>query len=135
MNNKNIIIAGVIAVGLYLFSHTKKIIPMTLTQKAAWHDQITHRMAHMSTAEKIRALKMARKEKAAAEGTPEQKIRLTPMERMLALRAKAEEKILEEQKIKEMTENKVSDLEKEEIEILKRIRTTTQIHQNCIYIY
>ena len=65
---------------------------MTIAQKAAWHDQVSHRMAQMSTAEKIRALKAARKEKAAAEGTPETETRLTPMERMLAIRAAAEEK-------------------------------------------
>jgi len=65
---------------------------MTLAQKAAWHDQVSHRMAQMSTAEKIRALKAARKEKAAAEGTPETETRLTPMERMLAIREAAEEK-------------------------------------------
>jgi len=91
MNNKNIIIAGVVAVGLYLFLHSKKIMSMTLAQKAAWHEKVSHRMAQMSTAEKIRALKAARKEKAAAEGTPETETRLTPMERMLAMRAAAEE--------------------------------------------
>ena len=90
-NYKSILIAGAIAVGLYLFFHAKKSIPMTLAQKAAWHDQVSHRMAQMSTAEKIRALKAARKEKAAAEGTPETETRLTPMERMLAIREAAEE--------------------------------------------
>ena len=92
MNNKNIIIAGAIAVGLYLFFHKKKNIPMTIAQKAAWHEKVSHRMAQMSTAEKIRALKAARKEKAAAEGTPETETRLTPMEMALAMRAAAEEK-------------------------------------------
>jgi len=91
-NIKNILIAGVIAVGLYFFFHTKKNIPMTLAQKVAWHEKVSHRMVQMSTAEKIRALKAARKEKAAAEGTPETETRLTPMERMLAIRAAAEEK-------------------------------------------
>jgi len=91
-NYKSILIAGAIAVGLYFFLHRKKIMPMTLAQKAAWHDQVSHRMAQMSTAEKIRALKAARKEKAAAEGTPETETRLTPMERMLAIREAAEEK-------------------------------------------
>jgi len=91
-NYKSLLIAGAIAVGLYLFLHRKKNIPMTTAQKAAWHDQVSHRMAQMSTAEKIRALKAARKEKAAAEGTPETETRLTPMERMLAIRAAAEEK-------------------------------------------
>ena len=97
MNNKNIIIAGVVAVGLYLFLHSKKIMSMILAQKAAWHEKILHIMAQMSPAEKIRALKAARKEKAAAEGTPEQKTRITPMEMMLALRAAAEEKVAEEE--------------------------------------
>ena len=91
-NYKNIIIAGAIAVGLYLFLHTKKIIPMTLQQKAAWHEKVSHIMAQMDTAEKIRVLKAARKEKAAAEGTSEQKTKLSPMEMMLAIRAAAEEK-------------------------------------------
>jgi len=92
MNNKNIIIAGAIAVGLYLFSQTKKILPMTLQQKAAWHDKISHAMAHMTSAEIDNAYRKARKEKASAEGTPEQKTRPTPMEWMLAIRAAAEEK-------------------------------------------
>ena len=35
MNNKNIIIAGAIAIGLYLFSQTKKIIPWTDAQRKA----------------------------------------------------------------------------------------------------
>ena len=70
---------------------------MTLAQKAAWHERVSHTMAQMDMAEKIRAVKAARKEKAAAEGTPEQKIRLTPMERMLAIRAAAEEKVAEEE--------------------------------------
>ena len=70
---------------------------MTLAQKAAWHEKVSRRMAQMSTAEKIRALKAARKEKAAAEGTPETETRLTPMERMLAIRAAAEEKVSEEE--------------------------------------
>ena len=65
---------------------------MTITQKVAWNEKVSRRMAQMSTAEKIRALKAARKEKAAAEGTPEMEIRLTPMERMTAIRAAAEEK-------------------------------------------
>jgi len=96
-NYKSLLIAGAVAVGLYLFFHAKKIIPMTLAQKAAWHEKVSHRMAQMSTAEKIRALKAARKEKAAAEGTPEMETRLTPMERMLAMRAAAEEKEKEAQ--------------------------------------
>jgi len=91
-NYKSLLIAGAVAVGLYLFFHAKKIIPMTLAQKAAWHEKVSHRMAQMSMAEKIRVLKAARKEKATAQGTPETETRLTPMERMLAIRAAAEEK-------------------------------------------
>jgi len=96
-NYKTIIIAGEIAVGLYLFLHIKKIIPMTLQQKAAWHEKISHRAAQMDAAERNRVLKEVRKEKASAEGTSEQKTRLTPMEMMLALRAAAEEKLSEEE--------------------------------------
>jgi len=96
-NYKSLIIAGAVAVGLYLFLHRKKIIPMTPQQKAAWRKKVTHRMAQMDGAERNRALEAARKEKAEAEGTPEQETRLTPMEMMLALRAAAEEKLKEAQ--------------------------------------
>jgi len=96
-NYKSLLIAGAVAVGLYLFLHQKKTLPMTLAQKAAWHDQVSHRTAQMSTAEKIRALKAARKEKATAQGTPETETRLTPMEMMLAIRAAAEKKLAEEE--------------------------------------
>jgi len=65
---------------------------MTLAQKAAWHEKISHIMARMTPTERDRVFREARKEKAAAEGTSEQKTRLTPMEMMLALRARAEEK-------------------------------------------
>jgi len=65
---------------------------MTLAQKAAWHEKITHIMAQMDGAERNRVLQEARRQKAAAEGTSEQKTRLTPMEMMFALRAAAEEK-------------------------------------------
>ena len=91
-NYKSLLIAGAIAVGLYLFLHAKKIIPMTLAQRAARHEKVSRRMAQMDMAEKIRAVKAARKKKAAAQGTPETETRLTPMERMLAIRAAAEEK-------------------------------------------
>ena len=64
---KNILIAGAIAVGLYLFLHRKKNIPMTLAQKAARQDQISHIVARMTPAEIDRAYKKARKEKAAEE--------------------------------------------------------------------
>ena len=70
---------------------------MTIAQKAAWHEKVSHRAAQMDAAERNRVLKEARKEKASAEGTSEQKTRLTPMEMMLALRAAAEEKLSEEE--------------------------------------
>jgi len=66
---------------------------MTITQKAHRQDQIIHMLGRLTPAERDSALKAARKEKAAAEGTPEQKTRLTPMEMMMALRALAEEKV------------------------------------------
>ena len=40
-----------------------------------------------------------------------------------------ETKILEEQSLKDNAENKLNNLEQEEIEIMKRIRTTTQVHK------
>jgi len=91
-NYKSILIAGAIAVGLYFFLHAKKILPMTPQQKAARRDKITHMMAHLTQAEIDNAYRKARKEKASAEGTPEEKTRPTPMEWMLAIRAAAEEK-------------------------------------------
>jgi len=95
--NKNIIIAGAIAVGLYLFSRTKKIIQMTPAQKTARQAKVLHTLAHMTHAETKRVLEEARRQKARSEGTSEQKIRLTPMEMMLALRAQAKEKIFKEE--------------------------------------
>ena len=95
-NYKSILIAGAIAVGLYLFLHSKKILPMTLAQRAAWHEKVSRRMAQMDMAEKIRAVKAARKEKAAAEGTSEQETTMTLAERIAAIRAAAEEKVSEE---------------------------------------
>jgi len=96
-NYKSILIAGAIAVGLYFFLHAKKIIPMTLAQKVARHDQISHIAARMIPAERDTVFKEARIEKASAEGTTEQKTRITPMEMMLALRAAAKEKLKEAQ--------------------------------------
>ena len=91
-NTKSIIIAGAIAVGLYLLLHLKKILHLTIAQKAAWHDKVLHTMAQMDGAERNRVLQEARRQKAADEGMQEQETRMTPMEMMLALRAAAEEK-------------------------------------------
>jgi len=96
-NYKSLIIAGAVAVGLYLFLHSKKILPMTLAQRAAWHEKVSRRMAQMDMAEKIRAVKAARKKKAAAQGTPETETTMTLAERMAAIRAAAEEKVSEEE--------------------------------------
>ena len=96
-NYKSILIAGAIAVGLYLLLHLKKILPMTPQQKAVWDKKVSNRMAQMDMAEKIRAVKAARKKKAAAQGTPETETTMTLAERMAAIRAAAEEKVSEEE--------------------------------------
>jgi len=70
---------------------------MTLAQRAAWHEKVSRRMAQMDMAEKIRAVKAARKEKAAAQGTPETETTMTLAERIAAIRAAAEEKVSEEE--------------------------------------
>jgi len=43
-----------------------------------------------------------------------------------------EQKILEMQQMKDLAELKVTEFEQEEVETIKRIKTTTQVHQNCI---
>lgn len=45
------------------------------------------------------------------------------------MKSELEKKILEEQAMKDQAENKLINLEQEEIEIMKRIRTTTQVHK------
>ena len=61
MNNKNIIIAGAIAVGLYLFSQTKKIQHTTAAQKVAQRTRSTATpTVRKRTAQKI-AQKIAQK--------------------------------------------------------------------------
>ncbi len=46
-----------------------------------------------------------------------------------------ERKLIEEYRLKEEAHNKLVEYENEEMEALKRIRTTTQVHKNSIYIY
>ena len=41
---------------------------------------------------------------------------------------------MDELRIKEDAENKLQSLEQEEIEVMKRIRTTTQVHKASIKI-
>lgn len=65
----------------------------------------------------------------------EEKRKQQEREKKNLAKVKTEQALLEEQQLKERTEAKVQELEKEEIEVLKRIRTTTQIHQNCKNIY
>jgi len=91
MNNKNIIIAGAIAIGLYIFSHMKKILPMT--HPSEWRDMTpaqraayTRRTTLTTMAEKIKALKEAIKRKSADENTPIGKTKLTPEEQEIVLR-------------------------------------------------
>jgi hypothetical protein len=51
---------------------------------------------------------------------------------MNKIKCELEKKILEEQSLKENAESKLITLEQEEIEIMKRIRTTTQVHKASI---
>jgi len=90
-NYKTILVAGAIAVGLYLFLHRKKIMPMT--HPSQWRDMTpaqraayTRRMTLTTMAEKIKALKEARKQKSADENTPIGETKLTPEERERVLR-------------------------------------------------
>ena len=59
----------------------------------------------------------------------EEKKRAQELEKMNKLKNELERKILEEQSIKEQHENKLVKLEEEEIDVMKRIRTTTQVHK------
>ena len=98
--NKNIIIAGVIVIGLYIFSHMKKILPMT--HPSEWRDMTsaqraayTRRTTLTTMAEKIKALKEAIKRKSADENTPLGETVLTSEEQeaiLLALEAEKEKR-------------------------------------------
>ena len=54
------------------------------------------------------------------------------MERTNKMKNELELKILGGQSLREKAENKLVNLEQEEIEIMKRIRTTTQVHKASI---
>jgi len=54
---------------------------------------------------------------------------------MNRLKNELEMKILEEKSLREKAENKLVNLEQEEIEIMKRIRTTTQVHKASDYFF
>jgi hypothetical protein len=62
----------------------------------------------------------------------EEKKRAQELEKMNKLKNELERKILEEQSMKEAAENKLITLEQEEIDVMKRIRTTTQVHKASI---
>ena len=92
MNNKNIIRAGVAAIGIYLFSQVKKSIPATHARY--WWDMTPaeratyiRRTTLTTMAEKIKALKEAIKQKSTHENTPLGKTTLTSEEREAVLRA------------------------------------------------
>ena len=63
----------------------------------------------------------------------EEKKRAQELEKMNKLKNELERKILEEQSLKENAETKLVGLEQEEIDVMKRIRTTTQVHKASIY--
>ena len=52
------------------------------------------------------------------------------MEKKNRMRQDLEKKLLEEYKLKEEAQNKLQEYENSEMEALKRIRTTTQVHKN-----
>jgi hypothetical protein len=59
----------------------------------------------------------------------DEKKRAKDLERKNQMKMELEKKILEEIRIKEEAENKLQNLEQEEIEVMKKIRTTTQVHK------
>jgi len=59
-----------------------------------------------------------------------EKIRAIELEKKQKMRAELEQKLMEEQLLKEQAEGKISDLEQEEIDIMRKIRSTTQVHKS-----
>jgi len=53
-------------------------------------------------------------------------------ERKNKLRLELEQKLLEEEMLRQQAEDKCKVLEEEEIDILKRIKTTTQVHKAVV---
>jgi hypothetical protein len=49
------------------------------------------------------------------------------------MKLELEKKILEEYRLKEEAESKIGEFEKEENEILRRLKSTTQVHKDCNY--
>ena len=65
----------------------------------------------------------------------EEKRRAIELEKKNKIKAELERKIAEEEERIQNAENKKAMLEDEEIEIMKKIRTTTQIHEQLIENY
>lgn len=65
----------------------------------------------------------------------EEKKRALELEKKNKIKLELERKILEEQRMKENADGKLMDLEQEEVEVMKRIRTTTQVHRASKKIY
>jgi hypothetical protein len=67
----------------------------------------------------------------------EEKKRAIELEKKQKIRADLEKKLYEEMLLKEQAEGKITDLEQEEIDIMRKIRTTTQVHRarKISYIY
>jgi hypothetical protein len=59
----------------------------------------------------------------------EEKKRAIELERKQKIRADLEKRLFEEMLLKEQAEGKISNLEQEEIDIMRKIRTTTQVHR------
>lgn len=60
----------------------------------------------------------------------EERKRANEIEKKNKLKIELENKLLEEQKLREEAEKIVSKLEEEEVETMKRIKTTTQVHKS-----
>ncbi len=59
----------------------------------------------------------------------EEKKRAIELEKKVKIRGDLEKKLMEELLLKEQAEGKIIDLEQEEIDIMRKIRTTTQVHR------
>ena len=60
----------------------------------------------------------------------EEKKKIMDHQKRMKLREELERKLIEEYKLKEEAETKRSKAEQEELEMIKKLQTTTQIHQN-----
>ena len=68
----------------------------------------------------------------------EEKKRAIELEKKQKIRAELEKKLMEEQLLKEQAEGQIKHLEMEEIDIMIKIRSTTQVHKsrkNCLFIF